>query len=238
MPRSPWSISPFHIRANVSGVSRSRPVSSRRRDAHSGSFFRPRRPRSSRVTRCRSSVSMSFASWTRWNRSATTTASGSAVVTARREDADRSNHTWVTPARHCSGCSMSQSATVVAVRPLTCASRPPVPAASTIPVCHRSWTIRHRPVSGSLAHTGLPRRVAPASGRCPQSIPSTWTAGNGSAAAARRGRRTRRARPARTPRTGGRRTGHTGSARRPARRTRRAAGSSALTGPEPPTATR
>ena len=82
-------------------------------------------------------------------------------------------HTYLMPARHGSGCAPTHSATVAAVRPSTCASRPAVPAASTIPVCQQSAASRHRPVTGSLAHTGLPRRVS--------SIPSTSTAGNGSA---------------------------------------------------------
>src|ERR1035437_8637221 len=63
------------------------------------------------------------------------------------------------------------------VRPSTWASRPPVPAASTNPVCHLSCTSCHRPVSGSWANTGLPRRVS--------SIPRTVTGGSGAASGTR-----------------------------------------------------
>jgi hypothetical protein len=86
-------------------------------------------------------------------------------------------HTWVTPSRHACGWSRSQSATTSAVRPSTCPSRPPVPAASTIPVSHRSATRSATDtVSGSWAQTGLPRRVS--------SIPSTSTGGSGAASSA------------------------------------------------------
>jgi len=47
-----------------------------------GSFLRPRRPRTSRVACWRTSVSIVLASCTRWNRSATRTASGRVSVTA------------------------------------------------------------------------------------------------------------------------------------------------------------
>jgi len=51
-----------------------------------------------------------------------------------------------------------------------------VPAASTNPVCQRSWASTHRPVAGSLAQTGLPRLVS--------SIPRTRTTGSGAAGGA------------------------------------------------------
>ena len=60
MPGSPVSISPFHILVNASGLRFSNPVTSRRRDAQAGSIARPRWPVCSRVTRWRTSVSMSL----------------------------------------------------------------------------------------------------------------------------------------------------------------------------------
>jgi hypothetical protein len=83
--------------------------------------------------------------------------------------------TWVTWSRQSCGCTDSHAATSADVRPSTCPSRPTVPWASTIPVSHRSATTRHRPVTGSCSHFGLPRRVS--------SIPSTHTGGSGAARA-------------------------------------------------------
>ena len=59
------------------------------------------------------------------------------------------------------------------VRSSTRASRPPVPAASTNPVCHRSQASTRRFLCGSRAQIGLPRRVS--------SIPSTATGCSGAA---------------------------------------------------------
>ena len=66
-----------HIFAVTSGRRRSCAVSSRRRTRHAGSVLRPRRPWSSRITRCRTAVTVSLARRMMWKRSATSTASGS-----------------------------------------------------------------------------------------------------------------------------------------------------------------
>lgn len=81
--------------------------------------------------------------------------------------------TWVTASRQACGCAVSHAVTAAAERPSTWPSSPPCPAASTKPVCHRSQTSTHRPVAGSRAHRGRPRRVS--------SMPSTATGGSGSA---------------------------------------------------------
>jgi hypothetical protein len=65
-PEGSCSRQPFHIRASAASDSRSRPCSSRRRLAHAGSSFRPRRPSRSRVTRWRTAVTALFASMIRW----------------------------------------------------------------------------------------------------------------------------------------------------------------------------
>jgi hypothetical protein len=63
--------------------------------APTGSTLRPRRPRLSRMTRWRTWVSMSLASATTWNLSATSTAPRRASRAALTQDADRSMVTWV-----------------------------------------------------------------------------------------------------------------------------------------------
>src|SRR5665647_3417581 len=84
--------------------------------------------------------------------------------------------TWVIPARQGSGWAFSHAMVAALVRPSTWARRPPVPAASTNPVCHLSATRTHRRVSGSWAQMGFPRRVS--------SMPRNLTCGSGAASGA------------------------------------------------------
>lgn len=70
-----------------------------------------------------------------------------------------------------SGAVASQASTSATVRPSAWPSRPPVPSASTNPVCHRSRVSIHLPVAGSCSQRGRPRRVS--------SMPSTFTLGSG-----------------------------------------------------------
>jgi len=84
--------------------------------------------------------------------------------------------TCVIPSRHGAGWAASHADTTAADRPSTWARSPPVPAASTNPVCHRSRASTHLPVPTSWVQTGLPRRFS--------STPRTLTTGSGAASGA------------------------------------------------------
>src|SRR5215213_1870776 len=118
----------------------SAPVSSSRRFTHTGSATVPRRPSCSRVTRCRTSVTIWLARATRCHLSTAINASGRAARMPEAYGADGSMTTISTLRRNASVCSPSQSRTHAPVRPGAKPSSDPGPSReqSTNEVSHGS----------------------------------------------------------------------------------------------------
>jgi hypothetical protein len=156
---------------------RSRAGSRWRRLTQTGSVRRPRRPRNSRVTRCRTAVTARLAASTRWKWSTATRACGSRWRTAAAYGADGSIATTSTSSRQAWPRSASHRDTAALVRPSTCPSSPWPPAKSTNPVSHGS-TSTHRP-SSPCRQRGRPKRVS----SIPSRLVGAGSAGNNATAA-------------------------------------------------------
>ena len=78
--------------------------------------------------------------------------------------------TWRMLLRQVRGVVASQARTSATVRPSTWPSSPPVPRASTNPVCHRSRASCHLPLSGSCSQRVLPRRVSSMPSTSPRAV--------------------------------------------------------------------
>ncbi len=72
-------------------------------------------------------------------------------MTARRYDADRSMLTWVTSARHGPGLCQQPFGNLGGSPSVDVREQPAGPAASTIPVCHRSCPSVQLPLTGSCS---------------------------------------------------------------------------------------
>src|SRR5215218_3519442 len=127
-------------RADCLALRWSAPVSNSRRFTHTGSATVPRRPSWSRVTRCRTSVTIWLASATRCQPSTAINASGRAARMPEAYGADGSITTISTFVRNASDCSASQSFTHAPVRPGANPSSDPGPSReqSTKEVSHGS----------------------------------------------------------------------------------------------------